>query len=669
MSTVADLWDTPEVKPKGGASDIPTKQKSFSTYKNGIEINEQAAPQQPQGSTIADLWESTPAATPAQLKQQSGSIVGDAIKTGFEMRKQLQGAGEVGLSALTGAVAAPLAAVTGVVAAARSGKFGTKEGVKAGEEQAANLMGQMTYQPRTEKGQEYIQGLQKAFEASKLPPVGVPETLGFAPLAGAATQQAMGAPGQLKAGFQKLKAELPTVRVERAGQPSAMQSGGAAARTNEAAVVSALESASPELQQSLKNVPVNQVNLPVLERHVEADSLPIPVRLTEGQATQDIHKISNEMNGRAKNPELANRLNEQNGQLIENLNAIRDNAAPNVFGTTHVENGQALINSYKEIDNQLKVGINEKYTALKDAAGGDFPVDGAAVANNTFKNLKKELKTDYLPTPIAKQLEAFKGGEQMTFEQFEALRTNLAAEVRKAERAGDGNTVAACNVARQALEDLPLTGAASELKPLADAARAAAKERFDLLGKDKAYKAAINGTVAADDFINKYVVNGKKADVDQMIQILGQDSTARETMAAGMVNWLKNKAGVINENGNFSQAGYNKALAQVDPKLLAIVGPDVEKQLKTLGNVARYTQVRPKGSYVNESNTFTAMMGEKAKSGAEQAVNLGSMKAGIPLPLGSMGRQFMANRAEAQQLKQSLQPGAGVQLKDIGKEK
>jgi len=668
MATVADLWGEPEVKPKGGASDISPKQKSFSTYKNGIEINEQFVPQQPQGATIADLWEATPAATPAQLKQQSGSIVGDAIKTGFEMRQKLQGAGEVGLTALTGAVAAPLAAATGLVSAVRSGKFGTKEGVRAGEEQAANLMGQMTYQPRTEKGQEYIQGLQKAFEASKLPPVGVPEAAGLASVVGPATQQAMGAPSQLKAGFQKLKAELPTVRIEKAAG-GGLQSGGAAARTNEAAVVSALESASPELQQSLKDVPVSQVNLPVLERHVEADSLPIPVRLTEGQATQDIHKISNEMNGRAKNPELANRLNEQNGQLIENLNAIRDNAAPNVFGTTHVENGQALINSYKEIDNQLKAGINQKYTALKDAAGGDFPVDGAAIADNTFKNLKKELKTDYLPTPIAKQLEAFKGGEQMTFEQFEALRTNLAAEVRKAERAGDGNTIAACNVARQALEDLPLTGAASELKPLADAARAAAKERFDLLGKDKAYKAAINGTVAADDFINKYVVNGKKADVDQMIQILGQDSAARETMAAGMVNWLKNKAGVINENGNFSQAGYNKALAQVDPKLLAIVGPDVEKQLKTLGNVARYTQVRPKGSYVNESNTFTAMMGEKAKTGAEQALNLGSVKAGIPLPLGSMGRQFLANRAEAQQLKQSLQPGAGVQLKDIGKEK
>lgn len=667
MTTVADLWGEPEVKPKGGTSDIiAPKQKSFSTYKNGIEINEPMAPQQPQGASIADLWESTPAATPAQLKQQSGSIVGDAIKTGFEMRQKLQGAGEVGLTALTGAVAAPLAAVTGAVAAARSGKFGTQEGIKAGEEQAKNLMGQMTYQPRTAKGQEYMQGLQQAFEASKLPPVGVPEVAGFAPLAGPVAEQVAGAPGQLKAGFQKLKAELPTVRVEKTG--GGLKSGGAAATTNEAAVVSALESASPELQQSLKDVPVNQVNLPVLERHVEADSLPIPVRLTEGQATQDIHKISNEMNGRAKNPELANRLNEQNGQLIENLNAIRDNAAPNVYGTTHVENGEALINSYKDIDRQLKTGINEKYTALKEAAGGDFPVDGAAVADNTFKNLKKELKTDYLPTPIAKQLEAFKSGEQMTFEQFEALRTNLAAEVRKAERAGDGNTVAACNVARQALEDLPLTGEAAELKPLADAARAAAKERFDLLGKDKAYKAAINGTVAADDFINKYVVNGKKADVDQMIQILGQDSAARETMAAGMVNWLKNKAGVVNENGNFSQAGYNKALAQVDPKLLAIVGPEVEKQLKTLGNVARYTQVRPKGSYVNESNTFTASLGEKAKAGAEQVANLGSVKAGIPLPLGSMVREQLAKRSEAKQLKQSLQHGAGVKLSNIGKD-
>lgn len=651
MGTLAELWDAPSAI---GGQDVAPKRNPLSTFKPGSQIGEEKTIRT--GATLADLWDATPSNV-QEAKKESKGIVATALETAFKAREMFKGAVAEPIATLaTGAVAAPIAAATGAVAAARSGQFGTPQGVQAGQQQAQNVMQQMTYQPKTETGQSMMQGLQSAFEASKLPPVGLPEVQGLP----------VTMPNKAA-----IKAALPDVTIERKipVQQSGLQSGGAAATNNAAAVRSAIESASPELQNSLKDIPVNEMNLPVLQRHVEADSLPIPIRLTEGQATQDIHKISNEWNGRAKNQEVANRFNEQNPQLIDNLNAIRDEAAPDVFGTNHVENGQSLIDSYKEIDNQLKVGINEKYTALKDAAGGDFPVDGKAVAENTFANLKKELKTDYLPAPIAKQLEAFKNGEQMTFEQFEALRTNLAAEVRKAERAGDGNTVAACNVARNALEDLPLTGDAAELKPLADVARSAAKERFDLLKKDKAYKAAINGTVAADDFINKYVVNGKKADIDQMIKILGQDSTARQTMSAGIVNWLKNKSGVVNESGNFSQAGYNKALAQIDPKLLAIVGPDVEKQLKTLGNVARYTQIRPKGSYVNESNTFTAQVGEKAKAGAEQAVNLGSVKAGIPLPLGSMGRQFLANRAEAKQLKQSLQHGAGIKLKDIGKEK
>ena len=34
-------------------------------------------------------------------------------------------------------------------------------------------------------------------------------------------------------------------------------------------------------------------------------------------------------------------------------------------------------------------------------------------------------------------------------------------------------------------------------------------------------------------------------------------------MAAGTVNWLKDKAGIVDETGNFSQAGYNKALKKL----------------------------------------------------------------------------------------------------------
>jgi hypothetical protein len=70
-------------------------------------------------------------------------------------------------------------------------------------------------------------------------------------------------------------------------------------------------------------------------------------------------------------------------------------------------------------------------------------------------------------------------------------------------------------------------------------------------------------------------------------------------MAAGTVNWLKDKAGIVDETGNFTQAGFNKALKQLDDvkNMEQIFTPDAASQLKTLGNVARYTQAQPRGSF------------------------------------------------------------------------
>ena len=452
------------------------------------------------------------------------------------------------------------------------------------------------------------------------------------------------------------------VTAEQMGQRNV----GASEATKATVLQDALSRATPELAAELKNINPADINIPILERHIEADSLPVPIRLTKGQATQDPTILSNEINSRGKNKELADRYNEQNHQLIENINAINENAAPNVFGTNHVENGQALIDSYLDIDNARKADITAKYDALKEAAGGEIPIDGAAFANNAFKALKKDLKSDFLATPIQKQLERYQSGEPMTFEQFESLRTNLASEMRRAARAGDGNSEAAASIVRNALEELPLTGETAELKALADEARSAARDRFNALKSDKAYNAAVNGSVQPDDFIQKYVVNGKKNDIDTMINQLGADSQAREVMAAGIINWLKSKAGIVNEQGNFSQAGFNKALQSIDPKILNIVGPQVNAQLKALGNTARLTQARPKGSFVNESNTFVAQASELAKSGAEKTANY-VFGANI-VPVGTLAREAFGKRATKQATKESLKPGAGTKLSDLGKQ-
>jgi len=483
-------------------------------------------------------------------------------------------------------------------------------------------------------------------------------TLSFA--AGEGFAATKGARAKLSEQFNKAFPEM-----EQAPKPS-MAGVGAAATDKSTILNQALQNATPELKAELQKLKPEEVNLPVLERHIEADSLPVPIKLSEGQATRDPHIFSKEMNSRGKNKELATRYNEQNAQLVENIDAIKENASPNVYGTNHVENGQSLIDAYLDIDKQRLANIDSKYEALRQAAGGNFPIDGVAFADNALNSLKKNLKTEFLPDSIMRQVNAFKRGEPMTFEQFEAMRTNLASEMRKADRAGDGNAEFALGKVREALEDLPLVGETAELKILADDARSAAKERFDTLDADKAYKSAINGKVAPDDFIQKFVINGKKNDIDTMVRHLGEDSQAREVMAAGVVNWLKSKAGILPDgSGAFSQKGFNKALSSIDPKILNIVGPEVNAQLQALGKTARNIQERPAGGYVNESNTFVSGLAEKAKSGAEIGLNY-TLGNGV-VPVGTMARTAVHNVKEAAKVKQALKPGAGVKLKDIGK--
>jgi len=434
-----------------------------------------------------------------------------------------------------------------------------------------------------------------------------------------------------------------------------------------ATIAQALSVASPELRAALagKNLDTSFI------RHIEADSLPIPVRLTEGQSTGDIIKISQEQNRRGKDPELARRFNEQNGQLIENINEIRQRAAPDVYGTKTIENSQAIIDRYKTMDEASNVSIRDAYKKLEEANGGKFPVDGVALANNAEALLGKKLKTEFLPPSIKSQLDRFKAGEPMTFEQFEAMRTNIATEIRKAERSGDGNAEMALSLVRQTLEDLPLEkGAAGALKPIADQARSLAKQRFKMLEKDPAYKAAVNDTVAADKYIDKFVINGVNKNIRTMVDHLGRNSEAHQHMAAGTTNWLKDKAGIVDETGNFSQAAYNRALKKLDDvnNLQEIYTAEAAGQLKTLGNVARYTQFQPRGAFVNNSNTLVGAMAERAKQ-AVGATAEGGLNYVLPgLQLGTTVMEMRARRAAEAETKKALELGAGT-TKQTGKNK
>lgn len=425
--------------------------------------------------------------------------------------------------------------------------------------------------------------------------------------------------------------------------------------------------ASPEIRAVVEQASRDgTLNRDVLTRHLEADSLPIKMRLTKGQATQDPVQISVEQNSRAKgNAELTRIFNEQNQHLIDNLDEIRRSASPSVVAQDHIQNGQYLIDAYKAADEPIRADINAKYKALEESNGGQFPVDGKSFVRAADAALAKKMKGRYVPAQVAGDLADLRDGGPMSFENFENLRTNLAAEARKADRSGDGNAAAAINIVRESLESLPMEGEAAKIKPLADAARAAAKARFDKLRADPAYRAAVDDDAAmgdlsplADDFISKYVVKGKAANIKTMRENLATDPAAGETIAAGALNYVKSKSGInlYTNEGNFSQAGYNRALSELTPKLEFLLGKETAEQAQALGNVARYTQAQPRGSFVNNSNTFVSAAREHAANILEGVANV---KAG-GLPVGTMVRKKFQQRADRKLVKEAIAPGAGI---------
>jgi len=659
--------------------------------------------------TLADLWESTPAATGKEQpkeqvteeKKQGGTAVGrmaaqllgQTQKAKQELGASVASLADVTLGGIIPGVAGPVtyagarfigqtpeqaAALEQKVVGATEKPFGKLLGVT--ETQA--YKGEASRQIMDFIGQNINKGAEWIAQKTGLPVSDVQNMMGTATVAAApavgkvatttakAVQEAVPAVGK-KLGVGELQVQ-PTAPPTAPTAPSGMVSAGAAVVPDATTIKQALSVATPELQQAISAIPVDKVNIPTLQRHIEADTLPVPVRLTEGQATGDVVKLSNEQNRRGKDPVLAQRFNEQNGQLIENLGLIRDKAAPDVYGTKKIENSQGIIDAYKELDNNLNTGINADYQALRDAAGGQFPVDAPRLLQNIETKLKKELLSNEAPKGQFSELQRLAKDKNMTFEDYLSLRRNLGDIARTSQ---DGNTRKAASYMIEELEKLPLQKEAAALKPLADKARASARARFQMLEKDPAMKAAVTDSVPADKFIDKFVVNGVNKNINTMVEHLGRDSPAHQHMAAGTVNWLKDKAGIVDETGNFSQAGYNKALKQLDDvqNLNMIFNQEAASQLKTLGNVARYTQAQPRGAFVNNSNTLVGALAEKAGKGVAMGVESGLNLAVPGLQLGTSVMEMRARRAAEAQTKKALETGAGTQqtgknkVQDLGK--
>lgn len=141
-------------------------------------------------------------------------------KNADDIAHRLLGIGEAGAALATGAVGGAAGQLYGIGKTLTSGKFGTQQGIREGERAGSELASRLTYQPRTQTGQQLTEAAGRALEASKLEglPVEGPMLgrIGEVPRGVLATGEGAAALGQAagKGVVEGVAAALPAVDAE-----------------------------------------------------------------------------------------------------------------------------------------------------------------------------------------------------------------------------------------------------------------------------------------------------------------------------------------------------------------------------------------------------------------------------------------------------------------------
>lgn len=430
-------------------------------------------------------------------------------------------------------------------------------------------------------------------------------------------------------------------------QVASKQSGGAAGASANVA------DASLPLQSRIAEADPKKIDPVALQNHLDADKF--GVQLMKGQANRDPIQFSEEQN-QSTNPKIAGRINAQNQQITDAIDNIRREASPTNVQNNAAENGQTVVDALKAHDEPIQADINAKYKALTDANGGNIPIDTGSFLSNVDAQLKKNYLTKSVPSGASELLDSLRSGEPLDFEGFEAARSRLA----EAQRNG-GSEGAAAKIIRGQLEQMPLSPEASNLKGLADQARAAAKARFDALDKDPAYQAAVDESASgikkgqpsplADTFLDKYALSksAPKANVDTMMSKLDDD--AKGAVTTHTLNFLRK--GAINAKGDVLPNGYNSVIQKLDQtgKLSSVLPPDVEEDVRGLGRVVNNAKAAPPGNSVAPKSGV--LVRDALTSGLEHAANA---KTG---GLYGLGKKLLTNGDKFAD--EALAPGAGIE--------
>lgn len=348
------------------------------------------------------------------------------------------------------------------------------------------------------------------------------------------------------------------------------------------------------------------VDAAALMRKADFDALGISPTL--GQITRDPGQFAREKNlagvSGVGDPLLL-RINQQSQQLYDAISKRAAGSADNFSA------GQSIMGQLKQVDDQMAGQVSDAYGAARDHLGRAAPMNSGQFSQSANAVLDEQMLGSSLPSEARDILNKVSLGEiPFNVNSAVLIDRRLSEMQRDATRQGKGSAATAIGVIRDALNKAPIEDNVGEdAKAMFDTARGMARDRFKQLETIPALKAAADGDISADDFVRRFIVNGKTEDVLALSKILPQESADEARRQIGAV--LQRAAFGDNVGGanNFSQERFASTVRKLGrQKLEAFFGPDEVDELERIARVGAYINSVPSGAPVNTSNTAAAAM-------------------------------------------------------------
>jgi hypothetical protein len=565
--------------------------------------------------------------------------------------QQLIGAGETALTLGTAATGGTLGTLAGTLQGLSqqilSGQFGTPEAMRAVEQAAAKGAQALTYQPRTQAGQEQVQAVGQVL-ANVLPPV----------------LPAIAAPGAV---MQAARTAAPTVGAASqigtaAAQRAATATGQAIARPVQAATAAVRETLGMEAPTVAPTAGARvsggaAATPEAMRRTTTAEGLPVPVTLTKGAATRDAQQLAFEkeqIKSDLGGP-LRQRAEENNLQALQNFDALVDMTDAQLMDLSAT--GGAVVKSLTEGLTAAKNKTRAAYKAAEKAGELENNVTLGGVIGYINENIPEG---DLAPILKAARQKAIAIGaavpdesgnlvaQPITLRQAESLRQTF-------QRAGFEGADQFHGGSLKRAFDVETEGMGGDLYKKARQIRTEQARKFEnraiVARLIKNRKGMEDPQVAADQVFRKSVLNSSPEEITFLKRVLvtsgKEGQQAWKELQGATVRHLRDEAtkgmGMDSmDRAMVSPAKLHQTVQALDAngRLDVMLGKKNAQIVRDLDDVVRYVTTVPPGTLINSSGTAGTLMAAMAEAGATGALT------GLPLPVASGIRQIIKMRQD-----------------------